>query len=381
MNELTVAALVPYPPNTTPSQRYRIEQWMPHLEENGIRVDLYPFADRELLGLMHRPNRRVAAAARSMLRMIRRLRDVARIGRYDAVIVHRAISIIGPAWFERLAVRLGKPMIYDFDDAIFRLHTTDANRRLGWLKFPGKTATICRLSAHVVVGNAYLAEYARQHNPRVTVIPTSVDTDRYRPRKEKPGNGKIVIGWTGSSTSQTYLEGFAPLLGEIARDERIELRVHSDRAPELQGVPYVWRPWAAETEVEEISAFDIGIMPMPDDEWARGKCAMKALLYMSLGIPAICTAVGANREVITHGENGMLAASDDDWRSGIAALVGDRQLRERLGQAGRRTVEERYSMRRSAELFSRVVRETVGAPHRAEEVKEWQPNKSRSSAR
>lgn len=356
MSEISVAALVPYPQNTTPSQRYRIEQWMPYLAAEGIRVDLFPFADSALFEQLHRPGFRVSTASRILLGSIRRFVDVVRTRRYDAILIHRAVSIIGPAWFERLAARMGRPIIYDFDDAIFHLHTTETNRRFGWLKFPGKTATICRLSSHVTVGNEYLAEYARRFNPNVTVIPTSVDTDIYRPIERERRNGRTVVGWTGSSTSQTYLEMFAGVLEEIVRDERVELRVHSDRPPRLPGIPHVWRQWSADTEREEIGEFDIGIMPMPDDEWARGKCAMKALLYMSMGIPAVCTAVGANLEVIAHGENGLLAATKDEWLDNIGCLVEDLTMCERLGGAGRRTVEERYSMRRSAQLFADVVR-------------------------
>jgi glycosyltransferase involved in cell wall biosynthesis len=381
VSEISIAAFVPYPPDTTPSQRYRIEQWMPYLAEQGIKVDLYPFADKKLFGQLHQPGLRLGAAGRIAWRAARRVADIFSSTHYDAVLVHRAISIIGPAWFERLVVKLGQSLIYDFDDAIFRLHTTEANRNVGWLKFPGKTATICRLSHRVVVGNSYLAEFARRYNPRVTVIPTSVDTNLYQPSVQRPPNGKVVIGWTGSSTSQTYLEMFAPVLREIMRDRRVELRVHSDRRPDLPGIPFIWRPWVAETEVEEIANFDIGIMPMPDDEWSRGKCAMKALLYMALGIPAVCTAVGANLEVITHGKNGLLAATPEEWLKNLRALVDDRQLRERLGDEGRQTVEDRYSMRRSAELFADVVRETVETKHPSKEVKEWQPNRSRNSGR
>jgi glycosyltransferase involved in cell wall biosynthesis len=260
---------------------------------------------------------------------------------------------------ERLVASLGRPLIYDFDDAIFKLHTTQVNRRFGWLKFPGKTATICRISSHVVVGNAWLADYARRFNQNVTVIPTSIDTDDYRPAKKNGSNGRLVVGWTGSSTSQTHLEMFAPLLRDLTARRHVELRVISDREPVLPGIDYVWRQWSAQSEVEELSHFDIGIMPMPDDEWSRGKCAAKALQYMGLGIPTVCSAVGANCEVIQHGENGLLAGTSAEWVANLESLIDNPPLRNRLGMMGRRTVEERYSMRRCADLFAGVVREAV----------------------
>ena len=372
---------MPYPPDATPSQRYRIEQWIPYLAEQGITVDLMPFADERLLELLHKPGHRAAKALAGTAAFLSRFRDLARIRRYDAVLVHRALCIAGPAVLERILALLGRPVIFDFDDAIFLLHTAEANRHLGWLKFPGKTGVICRLSAHVVVGNSYLRDYAREYNQRVTVIPTSVDTDRIQPHQRAGANGPVIIGWTGSSTSQTYLEMFAPVLREVVAQDGIEFRVHSDRKPELPGVPFVWRPWSSETEVEEISAFDIGIMPMPDDDWARGKCAMKALLYMAMGIPAICSAVGANREVIVHGENGLLATTDAEWIDNLQTLIARPELREKLGQAGRRTVEERYSMRRSAGMFAQVVRETVAEWGLSQESSQWDTKSSKSSAR
>lgn len=365
-DNISVCALVPYPVDTAPSQRYRIEQWAPYLDPEGIKVDLVPFVDDRLMELLHKPGHRAAKALASSARFARRCADLMKTRRHDVVLIHRAACIGGPAVLERLVALLGRPLIYDFDDAIFELHTTEANRRFGWLKFPGKTATICRLASHVVVGNAWLADYARQYNSHVTVIPTSIDTELYKPSHQNGSNGRLVVGWTGSSTSQTHLEMFAPLLRELKSRRNVELRVISNREPVLPGLEYVWRPWAAETEVADVGDFDIGIMPMPDDEWAKGKCALKALQYMAMRIPTVCSAVGANREVVQHGENGLLASNSAEWIAALELLVDDATMRERLGVMGRRTVEEKYSMRRCAGLFARVVRDAVGEEKRSE---------------
>ena len=358
-SSIRVCALVPYPPDTSPSQRYRIEQWLPYLKSQDISVDLIPFADRAMMRHLHKPGRRVVKAIAGASRFARRFLDVARAARYDAVLIHRAAALAGPALLERLVSLSGKPVIFDFDDAIFLLHTTEANRRFGWLKFPGKTSTICRLSAHVVAGNSYLADYARQYNSRVTIIPSSVDTRRYNPAEKRRSGDRVVVGWMGSSTSQTHLEMFADVLGELSARRDVELRIVSDREPDLPGVRFTWRRWSAATEVEELAEFDIGIMPMPDDRWARGKCAMKALLYMSVGVATVCSAVGANCDVIRHGENGLLAVTNEDWVEHLDALIRSAELRERLGAAGRQTIERHYSTESSARLFAHVIRETV----------------------
>ncbi|MBK6750557.1 MAG: glycosyltransferase family 4 protein [Acidobacteria bacterium] len=209
-------------------------------------------------------------------------------------------------------------------------------------KFSGKTSAICRLSDHVIVGNSYLAEYAKQFNQNVTIVPSGVDTVKFIPHKRKRDGNKIIVGWTGSSTSQTHLEMFSPMLKAVfANQGEIELHISSDREPVLPEIPFVWHRWTTENEVEVLSTFDIGIMPIPDDKWSRGKCAMKALLYMSLGIPTICSNVGANRDVISNGLNGLLSTSTEDWVNAVKSLVNDRKLR-RLGDAGRQTIEERF---------------------------------------
>jgi glycosyltransferase involved in cell wall biosynthesis len=356
---LSVAALVPYATGTTPSQRFRIEQWAPVLEGNGIAVRYFPFAGPALTAMLQAPGRNGLKAARLLLATGRRFMTGARLGTFDVILIHRAACLAGPPWLERSLRLLGTPIVFDFDDAIWRLHTSAANRRLGWLKFPGKTAAICRISDHVVAGNAYLAEYARRFNPDVTVAPSSIDVDAYQPMPRSGAGDKVVVGWMGSSTSQTYLELAVPMLRGVAALPRVEIQVISNRRPELPGVPFVWRPWSPETEVTDLAGFDIGIMPMPDDEWALGKCALKALSYMAMGVSTVASPVGANREVIEQGRNGLFASSDAEWVQAVGRLAGDRDLRERLGRAGRETVVARYSMRSSAAVFEQVVREVA----------------------
>lgn len=358
-SSLSVAALVPYAMGTTPSQRFRIEQWAPPLRASGITVDCFPFAGPDFTAMLQNPGRNVRKARRLCLATLRRFMTAASLGRYDAILIHRAACLAGPPLIERALARLGPPILFDFDDAIWRLHTSAANRRLAWLKFPGKTAAICRISDHVVVGNSYLAEYARQFNSQVTVVPSSIDTDLYQPRPRAREETKVVVGWMGTSTSQTYLEMAAPMLRAIAALPRVEIQVVSNRRPELPGVSAVWHPWSAEKEVELLAGFDVGIMPMPDDEWALGKSAMKALQYMAMSVCTVASAIGTNREVIEHGRNGLLASSIEEWRAAVKGLVEDKAQRERLGAAGRETVLSRYSMRTSASAFEGVVRDVV----------------------
>lgn len=360
---IELIAFVPYPPDTTPSQRFRIEQWRGVLDELGIRVRLAPFADLRLMSLLYQRGRAAQKIAGMVSGFVRQARNVATAGRADAILIHRAACLAGPALLERVLTLWRKPILFDFDDAIYLRHTSGANRLFDWLKFPGKTATLCRLSSLVVAGNEHLAAYARRHNPRVVVVPTSIDTDLYAPMEREDWSGRVTIGWTGSATSLTYLEMFAPVLRELLRRRDVEIRVQSNRPPTLSGVPVVWQPWSPETEIQEIRRYHIGIKPMPDDPWARGKCPMKELQYMALGVPAVCSAVGTSVEVIRDGENGFLAANGDQWLEHLTRLVDDAALRKTIGLAGRQTVEERYSMRKCASSFAGALRSVVENGH------------------
>jgi glycosyltransferase involved in cell wall biosynthesis len=352
-------AFVPYPPNTTPSQRFRIEQWRGVLDQLGIRVRLAPFADLRLMSLLYQRGRVAQKIAGMIAGFVRQAAQVTGARRMDAILIHRTACIAGPALLERVLALWRKPILFDFDDAIYLRHTSGANWLFDWLKFPGKTATLCRLSSLVVAGNEYLAAYARRHNPRVVVVPTSIDTDLYAPIEREEGLGRVTIGWTGSATSLAYLETFSPVLRELLRCRDVEIRVQSNRPPALPGVPVVWRQWAPETEVQEIRRYHIGIKPMPNDPWARGKCPMKELQYMALGVPAVCSAVGTSVEVIRDGENGFLAVSADQWLERLTRLVDDAVLRRRIGFAGRQTVEQRYSVGVCAGRFAEAVRTVV----------------------
>ena len=361
--KIKICALVLDPYDTSPGQRFRIEQWEPYLKEAGIEIDYFSFTDEKLRSVLYTDGNLIPKVAGMLKAFAKRTAKVFGASKYDAVFLYRATSMFGPAMLERILKWKGVPVIYDFDDSIYLVNTSDANRRFGWLKFSGKTADICGLSTSVTVGNSHLAEFAGQYNDNVYIVPTSIDTDAYPPvNKDQPReDGKVVIGWTGSSTSQYHLEAFEPVLAQLVkkRGDDIIIKVISNREPVGMKIPYQWSAWSPESEVEEISEIDIGIMPTPDDEWSRGKCALKALQYMALGVPAICTDMGANRDVIDQGKNGYLAKTDEEWIGYFEDLIDDRAKRLKLGNAARKTVENEYSMKKCAELFKNVVRRSI----------------------
>lgn len=362
---ISVCALTLYPFDMVPGQRYRIEQWEPFLNKQGISIDYFPFADVKLTQILPKPGNFPLKVSKIIKGFAERFLNLTKLSSYDVIYIYRAAAMIGPAFPERMIKLSGRPVIFDFDDAIFLPHTNEANKLFSWMKFAGKTRSICRISNSVMVGNSWLAEYARRYNSNVTVIPSSVNTEVYSPNpKSENANRKVIIGWTGSSTSQTHLEIFAPTLRKIINRFPVEIHVHSDRSPDLPDIPFTWHKWSPENEIEVISGFDIGIMPLPNDDWSLGKCSMKALLYMSFGIPTVCSDVGMNREVINHGENGFLASEEEEWFKSLKMLIDSVDLRSKIGVAARKTVTEKYSMEKCADLFSDVIRNTIDKAQR-----------------
>lgn len=345
---MKVLAIVPSVYDTSPGQRYRIEQWEPILREKGVELTYSPFETAELQQILHKSGHVRQKIQAVIQNMNRRRNEVRSIKGFDLIYVFREAALLGPAWFERRLARSGIPMVFDFDDAIFQTYVSPSNGYLSYLKFPNKTGEICKLSAHVMAGNEYLADYAGKFNQNVTIIPSTIDTEKYRVI-EKEDRETVTIGWSGSFSTLQHLETIRDVLQELARGEKFRLRVISSEANyQIPGLETESIKWNSETETKDLQPVDIGIMPLPDDQWSKGKCGMKALQYMALGIPTVCSPIGVNSKIIRNGENGFLADSKDEWIGKLKKLIHSAELRKKLGMAGRKTVEEHYSAKTQA---------------------------------
>jgi glycosyltransferase involved in cell wall biosynthesis len=357
---MRVLAVVPSVYDTSPGQRFRIEQWEPILRKGGVEITYAPFENDELRAVLYQGGQiltKVGAVTRNMRRRGRELSDVSD---YDLVYIFREAALLGPPWFERKIAKSGVPVVFDFDDAVFVSYKSPSNGYLSYLKFPSKTAEICRLSRHVMAGNEYLADYARKNNKGVTIIPTTIDTDKYE-FVEKDGEPEMItIGWSGSFSTIQHLDTIRDVLQELAKTENFRLRVIGTPVYKVSGVDCEATQWKSETELDDLREIDIGLMPLPDEDWTKGKCGLKALQYMALGIPTICSPVGVNSTIIKDGVNGFLADGKDEWIDKIKQLMRSAELRKTLGRAGRETVEREYSARAVAPRVLEVFRKAVG---------------------
>ena len=242
-------------------------------------------------------------------------------------------------------------LVRDYDDAAFLPYD-----RMLFLR--GKIASLMRGARTVIVGNDFLSRYASRYSECVSVIPTVVDLTRYNPREDYECRDErgLVIGWVGTPVTARYLSTLAGSLRQVARDRAVVVRcVGTPAGFSIPGVLVESVPWSEATEAGIIRTFDIGVMPLAQEPFAQGKCGLKLIQYMACGVPAIGAKVGANTEIIRHGADGFLASRDEDYVEVIERLAGDAALRAHIGRAGRRRVEERYSLQARAQEFCNVL--------------------------
>lgn len=321
--------------------RQRFVQYVPYLRDHGIEVEIVPLLQDSHLEAFNQGRRRGLGAPVAYMKRLALLltrRD------YDLLWVHFELFPYLPGWAERLAGWSGKPVVYDYDDAIF--HMYDSNPRAAVRRLLGrKLEGMLSRAAAVVCGNRYIQDYAERFCPNTLIIPTVVDIDVYRPGEAEAGpSAAPLVGWVGSPSTWVNVEPvvpavFAALAPFGGRFRAVGAGTAAAPRPGLE-----LAAWSQATEIEELQRLDIGIMPLIDRPFQNGKCGYKLIQYMACGVPVVASPVGVNSEIVTHGENGFLASTEAEWTEALGRLLSDPDLRRRMGEAGRRRVEERYSL-------------------------------------
>ena len=347
---MKVLFLVPYPLKNSPSQRFRFEQYFDTLEESGIQCIKQSFWDIQAWNILYKKGHSLLKIAGFLRGVLRRLSIIFRTREIDFVFIHRECMPVGPPVIEWIIAKiLRKKIIYDFDDAIWLPNTSAENKLAALIKWHSKTKHICRWSYKVSCGNDFLAAYARQFNTHVSIIPTTIDTDNlhYPAIQSDAVKTSVIIGWTGSHSTLKYLDNIQNVLQEIKNryKEKVGFLIIADQKPVLNLDQFQFIRWNMETEIEDLSQLDIGIMPLPDDIWAQGKCGFKALQYMALEIPAVISPVGVNLKIIQDNMNGFHAGPDNEWINKLSLLIDSAALRKKIGVTGRETVLNHYSVK------------------------------------
>ncbi len=309
-----------------PSSRYRFLQYLPEFQRGGHQVEVAPLFTNQYVAQLFAGKR--TGHFYLFLRTCRRIWTCLVASKFEMVWIEGELIPYSPPWFERLLIRfLPKKRFYDFDDAIWHRYPTERQ-----IKFE---ITLKDASA-IVVGNQYLAQFVEAFNPRVSIIPTTIDWDRYR--EVHVSGDRQIIGWIGTPNTLFYLQELAPALLILRKRIDFELRIVGAQW-QYEGLNVSSRPWSLAGEIDELSQFGIGIMPLRDDPWSRGKCGLKLIQYFACGIPAVASPVGVNVPYVRLSEGGRLASTHDDWVEQLFELLSNPELRIEMGKRARTWVE------------------------------------------
>lgn len=346
--------------NRSPSQRYRFEQYLDFFKSKGFDWELSEIITQKDDVVFYGPGKYLQKAWILLKSIFLRLRDLNRANKFDVIFIQREALLLGSSWFEKQFYKKNQ-VIFDFDDSIWLLDTSPENKKFEFLKNPDKTRINITHAHCVIAGNSFLANYAKQFNPNTVIIPTTIDTDFHIPKPELRNKDKVIIGWSGSISTLKHFELVIPALKEIQKKYpgKTEIHVIGQGSYTHPYISIINKNWSTATEVDDLNCFDIGIMPLPNDEWVKGKCGLKGLSYMACGIATIMSNVGVNPEIIHHGENGFLASTQQEWVDCLTQLIENADLRHKMGTAGRETVVKNYSVNANKDKYLEVLNSLI----------------------
>ncbi len=358
--------IVPYPFDKAPSQRLKFEQYYDQFRDAGYELQWSSFYDDAAWKVIYKSGNAVGKAAAILRGYGRRVRDLFRIGSYDLIYVHLWVTPIGPPFFEWMYAALaGKKMIYDIDDLIF---IKDVSHIAWWkrlIKGRRKPIELMKKARHVITCTPFLDGFVRKYNAHTTDISSTINTDTYIPVNQYSNDKRLVLGWSGSHSTAAYLHLLKKVLTELYAEQPFTLLVMGDKDFKMDGVDVEAMAWSADKEIQTLQRIDIGLYPLPDEEWVLGKSGLKALQYMSLGIPTVAQAVGANFRVMEDDMSGYLVTTEGEWKARLRHLMQHSEERRRIGTSARTRVEDLYSIRSTAPIYvsvlNSVLRDTVGS--------------------
>lgn len=349
---MKVLFITPAPIGISPGQRFRFEHYLGHLAENKIEFKLRSFFSYDGWKTFYKSGNTIKKILLLAGGLLKRTGLLFQMRQYDVIYIYREALPFGPPVFEWVIAKvLRKKIIYDFDDAIWISLSSSVNPVASKIKCTWKVASICKWSLIVTVGNEFLAAYAKQYCNDTRIIPTVVDTQNVHNKTKNQEEAPLTIGWTGTFTNFIHLPLATTALKKLQDKYRFDLLIIADKDPELKDIAYSYTAWNKETEIRDLLKMHIGIMPLINTDVQLGKCAFKAIQYMSLGIPAVVSPVGANCEVVDDKVNGYWAANEQQWYDALEQLIIDKDLRYKMGAAAKETIAKKYSVKATADSF------------------------------
>ncbi|MBK8710511.1 MAG: glycosyltransferase [Niastella sp.] len=338
--------IVPYPLGTAPSQRFRVEQFLPAIQKAGMQYELKPFFTSKAWYVLYKKGSLVRKGAELIKGFAKRFFLILfQIHRYDVIFIHREAAPLGPPIFEWIIRFIWRrKYILDFDDATWVPIITQENKVAMLLKCFWKVKYLCKWARINLAGNDYLADFATASGAAKTIFfPTVVDTDNRFTKNTITKNAVPVIGWTGSHSTIHYLNSSIGILQSIKEKINFTLVIIADKKPGIE-IDFEFVAWDKNTEIDTLQRFDIGIMPLKYTATSEGKCGFKLIQYMAMGIPAIADDTRANAAIIDEGINGFICHNDNEWLQAITLLLKDETLRKQMGEKARKKIEAHYSL-------------------------------------
>jgi glycosyltransferase involved in cell wall biosynthesis len=350
-----------YPKDKVPGQRFRFEQYLDYLTENGFNITFSNLLSENDHALYYKKGNYFKKAMLVLKSIVKRYNQVRTASKYDIIFIFREGFFLGSSYFERQFAKKSN-LIFDYDDAVWITSDVSANNKsFKFLKSSRKTCRIIQVSKIVFAGNEFLADYAKQFNKNVVIVPTTINTSEYLPTYNYQHHDTICIGWSGSFSTIVHFMTCVEALRLIKKKygDKVYFKVIGSADYHNTELDIKGLPWKKETEIKDLQEIDIGIMPLPDDEWSKGKCGLKGLQYMALGIPTIMSPVGVNSKIIHDGENGFLASDTNEWVDKLSSLIDSKELRETIGREGRKTVVSEFSVEANKNLYLRYFNQVI----------------------
>jgi glycosyltransferase involved in cell wall biosynthesis len=351
-----ILVICPYPENEVPAQRLKYEQYFEHFRRNGYRVTVSPFFELSFYKILYSRGNYPKKIIGTLWGYVKRVIQIFRLPFYDGVYIFLYVTPFGGSFFERVYRALSRRLIYDIDDLAFMGKTSNNNSLVASLRGPEKYFYLMKVADHVITCTPYLDLIVRKYNPNTTDISSTINTEKYFPIENYKNDHRIILGWSGSHSTIPYLKLLAPVLRRLREQYDFKLLVIGASNFEIKGVDVEAIPWNEANEVRELRRIDVGLYPLPNEEWVLGKSGLKALQYMALGIPTVATAIGANFRVIEDGFSGYLVNSDDEWVTRLKALIENPSLRKQIGECGRARVEKYYSLNANEPVYLDIFR-------------------------
>jgi L-malate glycosyltransferase len=351
-----ILVICPYPENVAPSQRLKFEQYFVHFREAGYLVDVSPFISEQFFSIIYKKGFFFEKLFHTIAGYVKRVKDLFRLRHYDIVYVHLWSTPFGPPLFEWIIRKLSKRIVYDIDDLVYLKNVkSKAHQIVTFVRGRRKPIYLMKSADYVITCTPYLDEFVRRYNQNTVDISSTVDTcERYQVAIDY-FNAVPTIGWSGSLSTSKYFYLLEDVLRELSRKYLFKILVIGDNAVRIDGLNIEAILWDEKTEVKNLQRIDIGLYPLPNEEWVFGKSGLKAIQYMALGIPTVATAIGANFRVIENGVSGFLVSSKEQWVYALSQLIENPQLRKSIGTAARKKVEENFSIHKNKFNYLKVL--------------------------